>query len=106
MAPHITVPVPAESVTHTVRAVTVTVVIVTGNVAEGSDKVIAAKNVTSAAAAISAAAGKRAAGRPETSENNEYRENSSSVAQHGDLFEIMPASASIQVRLAGSTVGI
>jgi hypothetical protein len=105
MAPHITVPVPAESVTHTVRAVTVTVVIVTGNVAEDSDKVIAAKNVTSAAAAIGAAAGKRA-GRPETSENNENRENSSGVAQHGDLFEITPASASIQVRLAGSTVGI
>jgi hypothetical protein len=63
---------------------------VTGSTAEAAAEVIAAKTITSATA------GKCAAGKPGTSENKHNCKNNHGVAQHFDLFEMLPASASIQ----------
>jgi hypothetical protein len=90
VAPHIAAPVPTESATQTAGAVTVTAIAVTGSTAEAAAKVIAAKTNTSATV------GKCAGGKPGTSENKHNCKNNHGVAQHFDLFEMLPASASIQ----------
>jgi hypothetical protein len=82
VAPHIAAPVPAESATQTAGAVAATAIGVIRGTTEGAAKVIAAKTITSATAAIVAAAGKCAGGKPGTSEHKENSENNYDVAQH------------------------
>jgi hypothetical protein len=71
--------VPAETVTQTAGAVTVTAIAVTGSTAEAAAEVISAKTIIST---ISAAAGECAGGKPGTSKNKDNSKNNYGAAQH------------------------
>jgi len=67
---------------------------------EAVAKVIVAQAITSATATIIAAASKCAGGEPGTPENKGNCKNDQGFAQHDDLFEMLPASGSIQYPLS------
>jgi hypothetical protein len=67
---------------QTTSAVTVIAKAVSGNITEAAAKVTASKAITSVTATMTAAAGKRAGGKPETSENKEDCKNDYGFAEH------------------------